>query len=593
MILVYNDTMNSPRLKRVVSVVRWPLGVLVIAFLIVAVGLPLMYQGRVYRGVTVLGVNVGGQSKAQALRTIQAARDKYEAEPIVISSTTAVVRMKPADIGVTVNVDQSLRQAYAYGRSGGGLQQWKSMIRSLLGRPTAIGVVTVDSAKLTAHTIGFADDVAVPVQNAAFNINGTTTDVKQAQTGKRLDMLGWVTALRWHVANGETDELKLPTTDQQPIISSAELSLLKDKVSKYVSAPILLSTPNKSKTITINQSDLVAWLGASRSGITDITETPSLDAILHINSAPIQVGLNTHKVDEYVATLASSVDQEPVNAVLGFGANGKTTIVKPAQDGLKLDVAKTSEVIKAALDKSAAERNITMVASVAKAEVREDTLQSLGLQDHLSTGQTFFPGSPSTRLINVRTGAAKFNGVMLKPGEIFSFGKLLGEVNAATGYVPELVILDKREEKQYGGGLCQVSSTAYRAALLAGLPITQRQNHSFAISYYTAPYGVPGIDATIYYPAVDFKFRNDTPGHLYMQTRMVGTTLTFDYFGTKTKYGEIRGPQFVSGTTDATKPSHTVFWRDTKDLTGKLIKTDEVHTYYQSSKDFPVVPSFN
>ncbi len=338
---------------------------------------------------------------------------------------------------------------------------------------------------------------------------------------------------------------------------------------------------------------MIAWLGASRTGITDITEVPSLTAVLHINSAPIQVGLNTHKVDEYVAGLAGTVYQDPVNAVLGYGANNKTTVVKNSQNGLKLDVTKTTDGVKDALDNPVDQRNVTMSVAVAKADVREDNLAELGIQDHLSTGQTFFPGSPSTRLINVRAGASKFNGVMLKPGEVFSFGKLLGEVNASTGYVPELVILDKHEEKQYGGGLCQVSSTAYRAALLAGLPITQRHNHSFAISYYTAPYGVPGVDATIYYPAVDFKFRNDTPGHLYMQTRMVGTTLTFDYFGTKTKYGEIRGPQFITGDTDATKPSHTVFWRDVKDLTGKTIKTDEVHTYYQSSKDFPITPQFN
>lgn len=566
---------------------------MVVAFLILAVGLPLMYQGRVYRGVVVHGVNVGGMSESAALAAVKTADAQYAQKSFVISNGKSVVRLTSADLGLTADAATAVDRALAYGRNGGGMHRWKSILRSVAGHTTTVGAVNVDNAKLAAYTIGFADDAAVSVQNAAFSINGTSVDVRPAQIGKRLDMLGLVNALRWHMATSSTAEVMLPTTTTQPIIRSEELALLKNKVAGYVAAPITLSTPDKSKTITISQNDLVAWLGASRVGLTDIAEVPSLDVLLNTGTNPIVVGLNTSKVDEYVAGLAGSVDQPATNAVLGYGANGKTTVVKASQNGLKLDVAKTTEMVKGVLAKPAEQRNVTMVASIAKADVREDNLAALGLQDHLSTGATYFPGSPYTRLINVRAGANRFDGVMLKPGEVFSFGKLLGEVNAATGYVPELVIIDNHEEKQYGGGLCQVSSTAYRAALLAGLPILQRQNHSFAISYYTAPYGVPGVDATIYYPAVDMKFRNDTPGHLYMQTKMVGTSLTFDYFGTKTKYGEIRGPQFVSGDSDATKPSHTVFWRDVKDLNGNVVRTDEVHTWYQSSLNFPITKQFN
>ena len=585
--------MNSPRLKRVVSVAKWPLGILAIAFMIVAIGLPMLYRGRIYPGVEANGVAVGGKTKAQAQQAIADISAKIAVEPLVIQSGKTTVRVLPSDIGVVANTAGAVTAAYAYGRSGSGLERWKSMVRAVLGKTTQIGAVSVNGDKLAAYSVSLADDVAVPVQNAAFKISGTTVDVQAGQLGKRLDMFGLLTALRWSVAGSIGQVINVPTTSERPLISEQELRLLKDKVAGYVAAPITLTSPDSSKTVTLSQTDIVNWLGASRSGITDIRQIPQLDTLLHTTNVPISVGLSSTKVDEYIAGLAGDIDRAPVNAVLGYNSAGKTTVVKAAQNGLALDVAKTTEAVKAALDKPADQRNVAMVASVAKAEVREDTLASLGLQDHLSTGATYFPGSPYTRLINVRAGASKFDGVMLKPGEVFSFGKLLGEVNASTGYVPELVIIDNHEEKQYGGGLCQVSSTAYRAALLAGLPILQRQNHSFAISYYTAPYGVPGVDATIYYPAVDMKFRNDTPGHLYMQTRMVGTSLTFDYFGTKTKYGEIRGPQFVSGDSDATKPSHTVFWRDVKDLNGNTIRTDEVNTWYQSSLDFPITKQFN
>ena len=188
----------------------------------------------------------------------------------------------------------------------------------------------------------------------------------------------------------------------------------------------------------------------------------------------------------------------------------------------------------------------------------------------------------------LRITAKQFNGVLLKPDEVFSFGAILGDVGPEQGYVPGLVILGDKEVKQYGGGLCQVSSTAYRAALLAGLPILQRTNHLFAISYYTWPYSVPGVDAALYYPDVDVKFKNDTGHYILIQTVMQGYTLKFDFYGTKTKTGVIRGPQFITGSNDATVPSHTVFWRDVVDLAGNVTKTDRVDTYYKSSLDFPV-----
>jgi vancomycin resistance protein YoaR len=178
---------------------------------------------------------------------------------------------------------------------------------------------------------------------------------------------------------------------------------------------------------------------------------------------------------------------------------------------------------------------------------------------------------------------------LIKPGEVFSFNKYLGEVSAATGYAEGIVILENKEEKQYGGGLCQVSSTAYRAALLAGLPILSRTNHAFAVSYYTEPYGVPGVDATIYLPYPDMQFRNDTGSYILIQTELIGTTLKFRFYGTKTKSGVIRGPYFISGDNDHTKPSQTVFYRDVLDLNGNVIKTDTTTTSYKSSLDFPLV----
>ena len=87
------------------------------------------------------------------------------------------------------------------------------------------------------------------------------------------------------------------------------------------------------------------------------------------------------------------------------------------------------------------------------------------------------------------------------------------------------------------------------------------------------------------------KFKNDTGHYILIQTEMVGTTLKFSFYGTKTKTGVINGPSFVYGSNDETKPSQTVFYRQVLDLSGNIIKTDTVNTYYKSSLDFPVATS--
>lgn len=121
-------------------------------------------------------------------------------------------------------------------------------------------------------------------------------------------------------------------------------------------------------------------------------------------------------------------------------------------------------------------------------------------------------------------------GVIVEPGETFSFNKYLGEVDGEHGFLPELVIKKSGTVPEFGGGLCQVSSTAFRAAMDAGLPITERRNHAYAVQYY-AP---QGTDATIYPGVVDLKFTNDTPGSILVWPyEKDANTLIFDFYGTK------------------------------------------------------------
>jgi len=581
------DTDQPAETKRLPLVVRLTGGAFVVLLLLVG-SFELVYAGKVYPGVSADGVYLGGLSKTSAGRALsdKIADFSGHALPITYGSTT--VRIPVNSLGVTYDAAGGAVSAYAYGRRGGILQQAKEQARALLGGSTSFDKYSYDETKLRPYISDIVDDVVTPVANAGLDYGNGAVKITESKTGDRLDMGQLLQMIQDRLRTTDVSSLPAPVYRLSAAISSDELKKTAEQAGIYLSAPIQLKYGTSSREVT--QPTIATWINVTQPPQRDFLTTLKLEDLFPA-PASLSLGLDKTQVSKYVIDLANKVDQAPQNAVISM-QNGALTVTRPAQDGLKLDQSAATAAIITAIGLSGS-RDLTLKATITQADVRSDNLDQLGIKELISEGKTFFPGSPSTRLINVRAGANRFNGVLLKPGEVFSFGALLGDVGPQTGYVPELVILGDHEEKQYGGGLCQVSSTAYRAALLAGLPILERHNHSFAISYYTTPYGVPGVDATIYYPQVDFKFKNDTPGYILIQTTMVGTTLTFDYYGTKTKSGVIRGPQFVTGSNDVTKASHTVFYRDVLDLAGAVTSTDTINTFYQSSLDFPVQKQFN
>ena len=196
-----------------------------------------------------------------------------------------------------------------------------------------------------------------------------------------------------------------------------------------------------------------------------------------------------------------------------------------SKPGSELDIEKSAEAIKEMIESKDAEAKLAF--RELEPEITSESINNLGINSLVGRGETNFAGSPSSRVHNIGVGADKYHGLLIEPGEEFSFNENLGPVNASTGYRPELVIKQGETVPEYGGGLCQVSTTLFQAAVKSGLKITERYNHSYPVVYY----GTPGFDATIYPPSPDVKFVNNTPGHLLIQTEIIGTRLIFEIYG--------------------------------------------------------------
>ncbi|MBX4205014.1 MAG: VanW family protein [Candidatus Doudnabacteria bacterium] len=251
--------------------------------------------------------------------------------------------------------------------------------------------------------------------------------------------------------------------------------------------------------------------------------------------------------------ITEEVTQPVVNAQLEIKDGWATTFI-PDQNGLAIDLNWLAQMFG-----SEGVAGINLPVLVSEPSVKLAELNDMGINELVARGESDFSGSTKNRIVNVTVGSGKYNGLILKPGEEFSFNKFLGEVDAEHGFKPELVIKATGVTPEFGGGLCQVSSTMFRAAMNAGFPITARRNHSFAVHYYFPQ----GTDATIYPGVQDMKYINNlkTPVLIHTHMDLAHTKLYFDIYGTKddrvvTFEGPVQYDRQTNGALKATWTRH-------------------------------------
>ncbi|MFA6007258.1 MAG: VanW family protein [Candidatus Shapirobacteria bacterium] len=242
------------------------------------------------------------------------------------------------------------------------------------------------------------------------------------------------------------------------------------------------------------------------------------------------------KVSDYVDNLSKSLKVDPQDAVFKF-ENGKVLEFLPAKEGYSIDSEKMkTSICRDFLNwKNATDKNITAELPLIKVQpkINNSEVNNLGIKELLGRGTSSFSHSTDIRNYNVEKGASIINRILVAPGETFSFIKNLGEVSLANGYKKAYIIRQGKTELDVGGGICQVSTTLFRAMLDAGLNITQRQAHAYRVSYYEED-SKPGFDATVFIPNPDLQFVNDTGNYVLIQSYYDGKNrkLAYEIYGT-------------------------------------------------------------
>ncbi len=284
----------------------------------------------------------------------------------------------------------------------------------------------------------------------------------------------------------------------------------------------------------------------------------------------------------YILGLAEKTDRSAIDAKFTI-INGTATILTPSQNGQELNIPVAVAELQRGL--LANELEIVLEFKATEPAITADKINSLGINDRLAVGESSFAGSSLARIQNIKVSSKLYNGYIIKPNETFSFNTVLGDVTASQGYAPEKVITGNSLQYQYGGGICQVSTTLFRAAILAGFPIVERKPHAFPVNYY-APHG---FDATIYPGSSDLRFVNDMDGPVLVQTHIVGKNLIFEIYGKSDgRVVTMAGPYQYDQQPDG---SMKAYFTRTINFTDGASTSKRFNSVYKSPSLYPTKPN--
>lgn len=298
-----------------------------------------------------------------------------------------------------------------------------------------------------------------------------------------------------------------PYTDK----NSREIAVI--SVSEF--RPQLENSSSKDLAIQIDKNPIIVKSDELKKWIEPYTRNYS-------NKNDLRISF--YRINEYLESIAPRLNVEPINAKFTFRGK-KAEVFVPSVRGKKLNITRSTAAISSAL--LGGQASVSLDFDIIEPETTLEKINDLGIRTILARGESDYGKSSLARIHNIKVGLAKFNGIILKPGEEFSFNSLLGEIDEKSDYQAEFVIKNGALVREYGGGLCQVATTIFRAAILGGLEIKERKPHSFPVQYYNPQ----GFDATIYPGIVDLKFINNTKNHILIQSKLTGSKLGIEIYG--------------------------------------------------------------
>lgn len=495
------------------------------------------HTGRIYTGVSVAGVSIGGLTRSEAYQRLGERLYPYPLPPIVLEHEGEQWPLSAAQVQARADLLDAVNRAYLYGRSGSLLNDVVAQLRAAVLGATIIPRVEVDAEELRAAVAALAAGVDRPA--VAERRLGDV--VIPAQAGRSVDVEATLQGLLQRLVDGAAGTVQAPLIVHSIAAPAPSVTPSAPLGNDVEMRPLLLRSQVDNFALALTPAELRTMLRS--------VDPPELDEA---------------SLRRFLEPIAAQIERRPRDARLRFNPQtGAVTVLSPSFPGRALDVDATVAAIRSALAGGADEASL--VVKTIEPAVDMNRIAEMGIRELVASGRTYFAGSSASRIRNIEVAAKQFEGVVIPPNGIFSFNQIVRDVSSANGFEDSLIIWGDRTAVGVGGGVCQVSTTVFRAAYQGGFPIVERYNHGYVVDWY----GEPGLDATIFTPTVDFRFRNDTGAYLLIEPVVdsVNGVITFNFYGTKpNRTVTISKPEI----TDVIKPGPPVYTVDESLAPGQM-----------------------
>jgi len=452
------------------------------------------FRDRIYPGINIAGWIIGGEK-------VNIARNKIRAlylndQDIAVQYKSMVWKMKASDLDFKLDADKTVDLAFAVGRVGSGSNRWSERISAVRRGWWVEPVISWGKDLLDAAAASVSAQIDIPAQEPEILLTEKNlVAVNPGENGLEVDRKLLEIRLKRAVVSRE-NTVAVPVIELKPKLTESQVQEIKGVAEKYVGKKIILVKQGSEEKWELPDKQIITWIDPQTGNWED-----SL-------------------IQTWLGELAMVVNKPAQNASFRFVAENRVEEFRPETEGEIVDMEITkNEIVKTLNEISAGQEDyqVNLAVNVIKPEVTVAEINNLGIKQLLGRGESWFSGSITNRIFNLKKASSYLSGIIVPPGETFSFNKQLGEVSMETGYKQAYIIKEGKTILGDGGGVCQVSSTLFRAVLAAGLPIMERTAHAYRVHYYEEKYQV-GFDATVFQPAPDFKFLNDTPAYILVQT---------------------------------------------------------------------------
>jgi vancomycin resistance protein YoaR len=535
--------------------------VLVTAF----IGYYIEFKQKVLPKSYIVSGNVAGMSKEELSSRIGQIHEAGKQNKISLKFEDKSWEMTLESAGWKLLQENQTDKIFSVGHSQIWYKNIWPLARCIFARQDYDVMYEFDEKKVEDWIDSINGEIGTPKKEANIQIKKGELQIIEPQAGKEINLDKLAGSLENIFSLTTKDAVILELSDDNPVISKQEAESLSNKARQLVSEEVTLVAPEGEIVLSSRELGLMIELKKnvqSKKGLFGSKNEYS----------EAYVSFSEDEIREILDDNADRVNTDPADAKFSI-VDGKVSILQASSDG---KVVKTDDAIKQIISalETGKQKEIELPLEVKKASVSADEISDIekyGIKELVGTATTSFTGSTTNRIQNIKIGVQFISGTLVKPGEEFSTIAHLGAIDGSSGYLQELVIKENETIPEFGGGLCQVSTTLFRSVMNAGMEITERHNHSYRVSYYEPPVG---MDATIYSPRPDFKFKNDYNGYILIQGRVEGKKITFDIYGSKDdREVEITDPYVY----DITDPPADIYIDDPGLAPGEVKRIDRSH----------------